>query len=260
MTLLNLLIIGTFSGLNAACWGLYKDSLYEKTYISKFFRSVAFSLGLTFLFYYFLEALNIRGYNLGVFFGAIVVLERLSTEIYKGFFRKESQRKYKIPVYFHVGKHVIKNFLVKEGIGVAVLLATFTFFYSLNLLTSGFKGNLFLGLAFGLLMGILEAMGGAEKDAPFEGFDYLKVYRSPVIHMLWGGIFSYFTDNYALLFLASGGLGRMTIEFYKTYVVKKVPGKFKAAKPAYPEWEHTRRIVILPYLITWVVFTCYLSA
>ena len=261
LSIADLLIIGLFSGLNASCWGLYKDSLYEKVYVNKFIRSALFSLVLTLIFYYFLKFIGITNYNLGVFFGAIVVLERLSTEVYKGFFRKETQRKYKIPVYFHIGKHIIKNILIKEGVGIALILGIFYAFYSVHTISQKLPpmmGNLWIGLLLGLCMGILEAIGGAEKDAPFEGFDFLKIYRSPIVHMLWGGVLSYFTNNYALLFLASGGLGRMTIEFYKTFIVHKTPGKFKAKYPEFPSWKVRRQLVVLPYVATWVVFVFYL--
>lgn len=255
------LIIGIFTGLNASCWGLYKDSLYEKVSINKFSRSILLSLIITVVLYYSLKFIGITNYNLGIFFGAVVLFERFLTEIYKGFFRSESQRKYKIPVYFHVGKHIIKNVLLKEGIGILVIFLTVLFFYyvhSLSFIFSQFKGSLVVGLLLGLFMGILEAIGGAEKDAPFEGFDALKIYRSPVVHMIWGGIFSYFTSTYLLIFLAAGGLGRMTIEFYKTFIVNKVPGKFKATSATYPFWKLKRNAVVIPYAMTWIVFFFYL--
>ena len=46
----------------------------------------------------------------------------------------------------------------------------------------------------------------------------------------------------------------MTIEFYKTFVVKKVPGKFKASEPPYKDWINKRMVVVFPYFLTWIVF------
>ncbi|MCD6524263.1 MAG: hypothetical protein J7K48_04615 [Thermococcus sp.] len=92
------------------------------------------------------------------------------------------------------------------------------------------------GALVGFLAGMAVAMGGAIKDAPYEGFKAKTFWRSPLIGAFWG---SWLSKKYSLepipLFLATIGLERATVEAYKLYraTVKKnyVPGKF-----IYGEW------------------------
>ena len=200
-------LIGLFSGLHSACWGLYKDSPYEKGNFTKFIRSIILGIIIAFLFDYLLINVNIREFNLGIFFAVCVLFERFVTEIYKGFFREESQKKYKIPSFFHVGKYIVRSILLKEVTGTALLVGTvavFLLFANIPYKPFGFP-HVVIGAAFGLLLGLFEAFGGAEKDAPYEGFEPLKVFRSPIVDLMWGAIFSFFSPNYGLIFLATGG-------------------------------------------------------
>ncbi|MEK6917203.1 MAG: hypothetical protein AABW92_05670, partial [Nanoarchaeota archaeon] len=157
---------------------------------------------------------------------------------------------------FHVGKYIIRSILLKEVTGTALLVGTIAVFLMFTNIPYKPFGvpHVVVGAAFGLLLGLFEAFGGAEKDAPFEGFEPLKVFRSPLVDLTWGAIFSLFSVNYGLIFLATGGAGRMTIEFYKTFVVKKVPGKFKASEPPFKDWINKRVFVVFPYFLTWIVF------
>jgi hypothetical protein len=251
-----IIFVGLLAGLHSACWGLYKDSPYEKGNLTKFIRSLVMGIIIALLLDYLLIKTEINAINLGIFFAVCVVFERFITEIYKGFFRIEPQKKYKIPSLFHLGRYIIRSILLKESVGAGLLILTislFLFFAKIPFEVFGIP-HIVLGGFFGLLLGVFEAMGGAEKDAPFEGFEPLKVFRSPLVDLIWGIALSFFTMNYGLLFLATGGAGRMAIEFYKTFIIKKVPGKFKAKTPPYPIWIKKRNIVVLPYVLTWISF------
>jgi hypothetical protein len=109
----------------------------------------------------------------------------------------------------------------------------------------------FLAVAFGTgtLIGIL----GAYKDAPFEGFQWDKFFRSalllavvsPLLHALGPA-------PLGLLIFVNGGLERMLMEFDKSYVQQSVPGKFRSdlapCNPRFVErrpWLHRAAMVIL---------------
>ena len=50
--------------------------------------------------------------------------------------------------------------------------------------------------------GWLTAFGGAWKDAPVEGFETFKFFRSPGISLAWAILVSFFTDNWLYLGIA----------------------------------------------------------
>ena len=72
----------------------------------------------------------------------------------------------------------------------------------------------------------MTAFGGAWKDAPVEGFQLAKFFRSPVVATAWACVLVPFTDQLAVLAVASGGLSVATIETYKTFLAGGAPGKF----------------------------------
>ena len=69
----------------------------------------------------------------------------------------------------------------------------------------------------GFLAGLSVAIGGAIKDAPYEGFNFLTFIRSPIIGALEAPIISYgFPDSpKPLIFLSTIATERLTVEFYK---------------------------------------------
>jgi hypothetical protein len=95
-------------------------------------------------------------------------------------------------------------------------------------------------LLVGSVGGWLSAFGGAFKDAPIEGFETMKFFRSPVVALAWATVMALFTTEY--LFIALTGLGYTvaTIETYKTFFFPNRPrGKF-AGKP-----------ILFPHLSRW---------
>ncbi len=92
----------------------------------------------------------------------------------------------------------------------------------------------------GSIGGWLSAFGGAFKDAPIEGFETFKFFRSPVLALLWSLVVACFTKE--VLFVALCGLGYTvaTTETYKTFFFPDKPrGKF-AGKP-----------ILFPDLLSW---------
>ena len=95
-------------------------------------------------------------------------------------------------------------------------------------------------LAIGSIGGWLSAFGGAFKDAPIEGFETFKFFRSPVLALLWSSFIACFSRDYLYIALCGLGFTVATIETYKTFFFPNKPrGKF-AGKPI----QH-------PHLLTW---------
>jgi len=126
--------------------------------------------------------------------------------------------------------------------------------------TSGMISNVLLaGLLSGLTGGLLIAVGGCLKDAPIEGFNLLKFIRSPMIATIAGVLFSGYASSHGVLMLSAMGIERMITEFYKTFLEKTAPGKFKASKPVYVDWLKRRRILVFPYVLTWLAFLTFFA-
>ena len=96
-------------------------------------------------------------------------------------------------------------------------------------------------LLVGSVGGWLSAFGGAFKDAPIEGFETFKFFRSPARRRwLWALVLALFTSHYLIIALAGLGYTVATIETYKTFFFPNKPrGKF-AGKP-----------ILFPQLVRW---------
>jgi len=94
----------------------------------------------------------------------------------------------------------------------------------------------------GFLAGLSVAIGGAIKDAPYEGFDWLTFLRSPVIGAIEAPIISHaFPDsNKVLIFLSTIATERLSIELYKIYRAQQgtyIPAKFtEVGEWGNPHW------------------------
>ena len=90
--------------------------------------------------------------------------------------------------------------------------------------------------AIGAFSGLLVAIGGAIKDAPYEGFSFTKFIRSPIIGAIEAPIIGKaFKDTHpVLLGMATIATERLTVETYKLISAQAgdyIPGKF-----IYGEW------------------------
>ena len=180
-TLLAGLGVGAAAGAHTATWGMYKDAPHEGFTWRKYARSIALgsllgrrrrprSAGLD----------ATRAAGAVVLFGLVYALERALVEFYKTFVREEDQSKYTIPMQFAVfGKPVqgrARRWTVAAGVAaVALLLA----FWTANLDAASLP--LPILLLIGSAAGWVSAFGGAWKDAPIEGFETFKFFRSPAI-------------------------------------------------------------------------------
>jgi hypothetical protein len=255
---MNILIygfVGAFSGLYSACWGAYKDSLFEKFESKKFARSIIIGFILGIILFYFLRYNAISNINLGIFFLFVMTFERLFTESLKAFVRNENQDKYKIPSKLHIFGKTVESKFFRLLIGIIFISLAIALFYLPPLLNITFNSKILAGIFWGAIAGLIgSAAGGAWKDAPIEGFNPIKFFRSPLVGAIWGALLIFFIDNYSVLLFACIGGERMVIELYKTFVLKSIPGKFNATKPKYIDWISKRKKFILPYLISWGVF------
>ena len=93
------------------------------------------------------------------------------------------------------------------------------------------KRSIPTSIAIGAASGFAVAVGGAVKDAPFEGFDLATFIRSPLIGALEAPILDkvFKSPNGWLLALATIATERITTETYKlirAQTTLKPPGKF----------------------------------
>ncbi|MEP7382282.1 MAG: hypothetical protein ABI910_11380 [Gemmatimonadota bacterium] len=244
MSSLVAVIVGTLAGLHIATWGMYKDAIHEGFFIPRYFRSVVVGavVGVALQPYTGLDLHT--GGGLVVFFGLVYVCERTIVEIWKTFFRDEDQSKYTIPMQFHLLKKPVRNPLLRMAVGTLCLVVVGLAALGINSLQGVALPihPLVAALAVGSVGGWLTAIGGAWKDAPIEGFETLKFFRSPLMTMGFALLLAPFTDRW--LFLAMGALGyeRAAVETYKTFFLPNKPrGKF-AGKPIVDPSMLTRRV------------------
>src|SRR3546814_15254887 len=90
-------------------------------------------------------------------------------------------------------------------------------------------------VTIGACGGWLTAFGGAWKDAPVEGFETLKFFRSPLISLFWAIVVAFFTESWLLIGVAGAGYSVATIETYKTFFFPSKPrGKFSGKPIHFP--------------------------
>jgi hypothetical protein len=107
-------------------------------------------------------------------------------------------------------------------------------------------------LLFGSLGGWISAFGGAWKDAPSEGFQVLKFFRSPVLAAIFAWVAAGLTDSLLLVTLAATGYTVAGTETYKTFFFPSKPrGKFAGMPVHYPEMLRRRQRFVLPYAALW---------
>lgn len=229
-------LVGALTGLHAASWGAFKDSPFEGFCASKFARSVLLGLAAAYAVH------RLFGIDdLLVLIGLAYATERLGTEWWKAILRNDPQDAYTIPMRLAVlGRPVdrrshryLAGLLILGGLFGVLALAT-----AYHDRLSGLPPWVLALL--GGVGGWLTAFGGAWKDAPIEGFETRKFFRSPVVATLWAAVLVPFTGNLPVLAVAAGGWSVITIETYKTFLAGGAPGKF-GDKPARFPADRVRR-------------------
>ncbi len=221
-----MLLVSVLSGLYTSLWGAFKDSPYEGLKKKTFPRSVYFSVVIFLIIYFISETILLEISLLHLFF-VVMGIERIASEIHKGFFRTEPQDKYFVPsriTFF--GKYVSSDFL-RYVSGTIIFVLVFLI-YKWNFFVDEYWQ--FALVAY--LTGLFISFGGAYKDAPFEGFSILKFQRSSLV-LLMVSPFFYFLGpvNIGFLIYMNGGLERFIVEYYKTYIQRNMSGKFRSDLP-----------------------------
>ena len=221
-------IIIVISGLYTSLWGAFKDSPYEGFKPWTFPRSVYFHVVI------FAVLTSVAPFDqpfgelkLFQMFFLIMGLERFLAELYKGFFRTEDQSKYFVPSRITFLGHYVESDRVRYGVGSLLVSGVCALALVPTPLTSFWS---FLAVAYG--SGLVVSLGGAYKDAPFEGFQWLKFQRSAVVLSAASPLFYFLRDpetpiTVGFLIYMNGGLERFLVEYYKTYIQRNMSGKFR---------------------------------
>src|SRR6187402_3070894 len=209
------LFIGMLSGLHVSTWGMYKDAPHEGFTWFRYFRSALVGMVMALIAYLVAKPdLSVPGQAL-LFFGLTYVLERGAIEFWKTFLRNEDQGKYFIPMQFAVFGKVVHGKEKRLLIGFPLALAIVLVFLGVHWLSR--QGSLpptaplIVIFLIGTISGWISAFLGAWKDAPVEGFETLKFFRSPMWTGIYAVLLSPFTHSYLLLMCASLGFTIATL-------------------------------------------------
>jgi hypothetical protein len=233
-------LIGGLAGLHVSTWGMYKDAPHEGFSWRKYFRSTVVGAVLGGLAWHTARPdLATPGARL-VFWGLIYCLERAASEFWKYFIREEDQAKYFIPMQFGIFGVPMKNAKLRISIGVAIAIVCVLVFFGIRALERRWGDRMpmwLVVLTIGSIFGWISAFGGAWKDAPIEGFETLKFFRSPSIAVSWAFVMSQFTSSWTVIALAAEGFTVASIETYKKFgEPDKPPGKFAGKPVTHPEY------------------------
>lgn len=248
-------LIGLIAGAHTSTWGMYKDAIHEGFTWPKYSRSIIVG-GLLGALLNRLAPLDLqRAENMVVFFGLVYASERLLLELWKSFIRVEDQSKYFIPMRFGIrGKPVMDN-RIRWSVGVGVLVVLLLCLWGTIRLQSAYPDlpPWLVLVTIGSLGGWLTAFGGAWKDAPVEGFETFKFFRSPGISLFWAVLVAFFTQNWVYIAVAGAGYSVATIETYKTFFFPNKPrGKFANKPITHPRMLKVRYYFVPLYVAIWL--------
>ena len=251
-------VVGLMVGFHNATWGMYKDAPHEGFKSSIYFRSVIAGLvyGILLQFIFRLDLLEAA--NLFILFGSAYALERITMEVYKTFIRVEDQSKYFIPMQLSVFGKPVESYSLRLFYGLLYILVLALISYGIYTLNIKYhSGTLnvspFLILLPCSVFGWVSAFGGAWKDAPLEGFETFKFFRSPGVAYFYAFLASLFTNNLLIISMCSIGFTIASIETYKTFFFLDKPrGKFQGKPISYPSALTFRKKFIPLYVIIWI--------
>ena len=250
------ILIGLLAATHTSSWGMYKDAPHEGFTFFKYSRSIIVAALAGFVLSRIVD-LNLGwASHLSLFFGLVYATERLTLELWKSFIREEDQSKYFIPMQFGILGKPIQSRAVRWSIFAAILVLLAVLLWGANELMQRYPdANPWLVLiTVGSIGGWLTAFGGAWKDAPVEGFETFKFFRSPMVALTWAIIMSFFTKNWIFIAVAGAGYSVASIETYKTFFFPSKPrGKFAGKPILFPKILEQRRIVAVLYACIWVV-------
>lgn len=248
-------LVGALAGAHTSTWGMFKDCPHEGFAWPKYLRSTLVSavLALVWQAVVALPLASSAGARV-ILFGLVYVTERGLIELYKGYLREEDQSKYFIPMQFHVMGRVVHSRPVRWSVAAGWVVVILGVVWGLTALERTTVAPLTAVLLVGSVGGWLSAFGGAFKDAPIEGFETLKFFRSPILALLWSLVMACFTKE--VLFVALCGLGYTvaTTETYKTFFFPDKPrGKFAGKPILFPDLLRWRYRFTPLYAAIWLV-------
>jgi hypothetical protein len=255
MTTLLAACIGLLAGIHAATWGMYKDAPHEGFSTRKYARSPLLGALLAPLVSALAGLDPHRAGDLVLLFGVTYVIERALAEIYKTFLREEDQGKYFIPMQLHVLGKVVESRAARLTAGLLYTAGLVGMVMTVGGFDRSSTGphSMLLVLLVGGIGGWISAFGGAWKDAPSEGFQTLKFFRSPALASLFAAGLAGLTPGLLLVTLAATGYTIATTETYKTFLFPSKPrGKFAGMPIRFPEMLGRRQRFVPLYVAIWV--------
>lgn len=245
--------VGLLSGAHAAIWGMYKDAIYEGFTVGRFARSVVVGVASAVAIQGALVLALPGAAALVTLFGLAYAAERGVVEVWKTFVRDEDQSKYFIPMQFSLRGVPVASRGARLAAGVAYVATVALCLFAVAQLDGGPEPPAAHRAALvGLAVGTIIAAGGAWKDAPKEGFEVLKFFRSPCMTAVFALLLSRLTDSYLLATVAAVGFERATAGTYKTFFFPARPsGKFAGKPMRYPHMLVCRRRFVPAYVAIW---------
>jgi hypothetical protein len=235
---------------------MYKDAPHEGFSLRVWLRSMVFGTAVALLIAQVTGLFPVDAASFVVLFGVVYVVERAVAEAYKTFFRQQDQSKYTIPMQFAVFGKPVESRGLRMLLGVAYVGIMVLTLWLILLLQRAIGGRPPLWVIFlvGGAAGWISAFGGAWKDAPIEGFQIFKFFRSPVMAGTYAVLVSLLTDDLVLITMAAEGFVIMTTETYKTFFFPSKPrGKFAGKPVVFPEWLRLRQRFVPAYVLIWLV-------
>lgn len=253
--------LGMTAGTHVATWGMFKDAPHEGFFWRRYLRGIALAVGVAMALTLFPRVSISEARDLVPYFGVVYAVERVLTELWKLTIRDDNQGKYAIPMRLAVRRHVVDARAARYAVGVflvIVLTGAAAVLYHAQLEHRHATGWIVV-LLVGGAGGWFSALGGAYKDAPVEGFDWLKFPRSPLTSLAWSVPLATFTTNWVVLAVGAGGYSVATIETYKKFwAPQRPPGKFSGKPIAHPEMLTRRRWFRLLFVGLWLAIIAVL--
>jgi len=247
--------IGLIAGTHIATWGMFKDAPHEGFAWRRYGRAILLGGAIAAVTE---GATGFPVRSIGgalVFFGIVYALERAVEEIYKTFLREQDQAKYFIPMQFHIKGRIVESRGVRRAVAAACVTGGVVAIVGLRTaerLLSDWPQVAAI-LLVGGVGGWISAIGGAAKDAPIEGFETLKFFRSPLIATGWALLLAHLADDYVSIALGAIGFTVATIETWKTFFFPGRPrGKFAGKPVLFPAVLRWRLRIVPVYVAIWI--------
>lgn len=248
--------VGLLAGTHASIWGMYKDAIHEGFGRARFSRSMIVGALVALAIHATLALPLPEPSALVVLFGLAYAAERGIVEVWKTFVRDEDQSKYFIPMQFSLGGVPVRRRAVRLAAGAAYVAVVLAGLWALSRVRDSVPGApLDVGRAalLGLAAGMLIAVGGAWKDAPKEGFDPVKFFRSPSFTVVLVLLLSRLADSHLHATVAAIGFERAIVETWKTFFFPNKPrGKFAGMPISHPAMLTRRQRFVPVYVAIWV--------